>query len=233
MISRRRLRGLSVIELLLAIVITSIMTIIVGAVFVASLRLWRDCSVRAQKFPPAFIVLDRINKEARGAVAVQVTPTQVWDAPAAMDSTIIISIPQKDPTTKIIKYDPNQVITNNYQGMTTDYRVKYYLTKGDPALFPNRKAGENLPKRLYRVTLAAGTDTQLNTPELITDNVMTLNCSTSAVSNGRVLTLYATAATLQGDEEGYTYNHHDMKKSIAYKNLQSTVTATTAFRTDL
>lgn len=204
MATRQQHAGFTLVETLAAIVIAALFSLTVGTIFLSSMRLWRECSVRDQTFPPAFVVLNTINKEVRGSAGVSVTPTQVAPSPAAKDSTIIISVPQKDAQ-GYDKFDP-------IAGLLTDYRVKYYLTTG----------GQLSAKQLWRVKLAATSDTTLDTPHMITDNVVSLSCSAATTASGRTLSLYTTAVTLQAHEEG-----------LVYSKDQTQMGAQTAFRNDL
>ena len=68
---RRAQPGFTMIEALVSIVICALFATFLWTIFITSMNLWRKCSLEQQTFPPAYIVLDRLNKELRNACAVR------------------------------------------------------------------------------------------------------------------------------------------------------------------
>ena len=185
--------GFTLFEMLMVILIVPLIAGIIGFVYVTSLKLWRQTSVQEQIFPPAMLVMDRINKELRSACKVTVTSAQVSPTPAAKDSVITLYVPQVDANGYDVINSTVDAVTGTY--LRTDHCVQYYLTTG----------GVNGSKELWRTLAATDGVTKTGQPTLIAQNMLSLQCSAAATSAGRILTLYTTTVTLSAKETGFAY----------------------------
>jgi len=66
----KRLRGVTLVELLMGMVIMAIIGAVISSIFFASMKVWRRCSAHGQAEPPATMSINRISHELRNAYVV-------------------------------------------------------------------------------------------------------------------------------------------------------------------
>lgn len=168
-------RGFTLMEVLVSVTISGVIFGVVVSILIASTRIWRRCSSMAEAFPPAYTVINRINREMKNAYYVSV--------PASKDRI----------TFRLPKRDQNGV---NIMPLEPDIEVMYYRSDADGTL---TGAGTVLWRR------ETDLDNDAVTLRAIAKNVEELSFQCDATQAGRVFSVYSTAVTLVGQEQSTTY----------------------------
>ena len=170
-----RRRGVTLPELMMAMVIMLVIMGVLGMVYFSSLQVWRRCSAQSQADPPAHISLDRVTSELRNAYKVNSVGT----------SSISFDLPLKSGTAPYRNLIP-------LQSWCT---VRYYLSD---------KTGSETTTGTYlwrkRIATAGGA---VRT-SIIAENVESLTFAVDS-SDDRILKVYAMSIAIVGAEGRQQY----------------------------
>lgn len=167
--------GFTLPEVLVSVVITGLIFGVVISILITSTRLWRRCSSMSEAFPPAYAVVNRINKELKNAYYVTV--------PAAKNS-ITFRLPRTDADgINLVPLQPGTEVT-------------YYRSD---ATGLNTHTGTTLWRR------ATNLQTNAVRLRSLAENVEELTFNCDATQAGRVFSVYSTAVTVVGQEQATTF----------------------------
>ncbi|MHB9131393.1 MAG: hypothetical protein ACYDBB_09925 [Armatimonadota bacterium] len=186
---QRTMRGVTLIELLMVIASATLISGVIMAMYIASLRVWYRCSSQSQAFPPAYMVITRLNQELKNAYAITVPPN---------GKSVTFRLPKTDPNNNGCNILPFQL----------GREISYYCA--------NDTAQEgNTGTVLWRKTFNA--DTSETSYMRIANNVTNLAFQADASTNGRVFAVYSTTVTVVGKEQK-TSHESNFHSTIAIRN---------------
>jgi len=98
-----RTRGVTLPEVLIAMVIMTLIAGVVSALYFASEQVWRRCSSQAQADPPAHMAISRLTKELKNAYQVSsMGPTSVTFLLPRVDGSGVNIVPLQ--TARVVSY---------------------------------------------------------------------------------------------------------------------------------
>lgn len=212
--------GFTLIEMLVAISIVSVMIMSLVVLFVMSMKIWGYASLELQTAPPAYIITDRINQEVRSACALATAQNSAFPA----DVDLFIGMPT---------LDSYGIISPTNGSVFPAYYMKYYT-----AANPNVSSiSPGSAKYLYmqKVSGLPPNDTayQGDTPHWIADNVQSFQTSIIQESALRIMQSTTTLLTMQPKEWGTTYLVNKQMKYNPGTFVSNPVNTTVYFRYDL
>jgi prepilin-type N-terminal cleavage/methylation domain-containing protein len=181
-------RGVTLPELMIAMVIMTMVMGVIGAIYFSSLAVWRRCSAQSQADPPAHISLDRITTELKNAYRV--------DSPDTATNYITFTLPLRDSTDTVIY---------PFQGWR---RMNYYLSDDTGS---HTHTGTCLWRE--RTDLLHN----LTTRACIAQNVQSLTFQVYPSGSGRMLKVYAMAIAILGQEQHTQYTS-SFSATVAFRN---------------
>lgn len=181
-------RGVTLPELMIAMVIMLLMVGVISSIYFASLHVWRRCSSQSQADPPAHISLDRITQELKNAYMV--------NSPDTASDYITVTLPARDSTgTNIYPFEPAT-------------RVTYYLSDA---------SGQRDRTGTYLWRERVGVSDGQTTRNAIAGNVESLSFEVYPSGSGRVLKVYAMSIAVVGREQHEEYVSR-FSGSVAFRN---------------
>ncbi len=235
MARKQRYPAITLIEMLVALVITTVMAASIAAVFMMSMKIWTYSSLIAQTSPPANILLDTIDNQLRQATNV-VRTTDTYD-PSSTDLQIVFPAQYPQGTTynngKYTLQEGGIDITGNstYVASATNW-IKYFLTPNTQ--LTNEYASQTNNQQFYN--LWSKTNASGATTHLIADDIVHFKVSDQPPSSiadptsldpilnqqmPQLLNIYTSAITLEGFESSdYNLKKNLMKNSLP-TNLQN------------
>jgi prepilin-type N-terminal cleavage/methylation domain-containing protein len=171
----RRQRGITLPELMMAMVIMVLIMGVLGMVYFSSLQVWRRCSAQSQADPPAHISLDRVTSELRNAYKVN----------SVGASSISFDLPLKSGT----EPHPNLIPLQSW------CTIRYYLSD---------KTGSETKTGTYLWRKKTDTATNAVTSSVIAENVESLTFAVDS-SDDRILKVYAMSIAIVGEEGRQQY----------------------------
>jgi len=181
-------RGVTLPELMIAMVIMLLMVGVISSIYFASLHVWRRCSSQSQADPPAHISLDRVTAELKNAYQV--------NSPDTATNYITFTLPLKDSSgTVLYPFQPW-------------CQISYYLSD---ATGSHSKTGTYLWRE--RLTLSDNTTTRSS----IAQNVESLTFQVYPSGSGRMLKVYAMAIAILGQEQHEQYTSR-FSGTVAFRN---------------
>lgn len=181
-------RGVTLPELLIAMVIMTMVMGVVGAIYFSSLAVWRRCSAQSQADPPAHISLDRITAELKNAYRV--------DSPDTATGYITFTLPLKDSSDTVIY---------PFQGWQ---RIGYYLSDD---------TGSHTHTGTYLWRERTDLVHNLTRRVCIAENVQSLTFHIYPSGSGRMLKVYAMAIAILGQEQHTQYTS-SFSATVAFRN---------------
>lgn len=197
-------RGITLVETMIAITITGLMAAVLFVVFVVSTRLWARCSAQSQAYPPACIVVSRINQELKNTIGNSVKVSNSITAVAHGTNeydTLIFRAPLTDGDglhgTDIIPLKAGR-------------EIRYYPVlnaASDTNHNGTLDAGEDWRYFLYR----RETNLTTNPVTILSDRAIAENAqlpvfTCAATESGRVFAIYSTVITIVGAEGAKRFN---------------------------
>jgi prepilin-type N-terminal cleavage/methylation domain-containing protein len=170
-----RPRGITLPELMMAMVIMVLIMGVLGGIYFSSLQVWRRCSAQSQADPPAHISLDRVTSELRNAYKVNSVGT----------SSISFDLPVKSGTAP----HPNLI---PFQSWCT---IRYYLSDD---------TGSETSTGTYLWRKKTDTATGDVSSSVIARNVESLTFAVDS-SDDRILKVYAMSIAIVGEEGRQQY----------------------------
>lgn len=193
-------RGFTLPEMLTVITITSLIMVVLFAIIMTSMRVWHRVSSQQQAFPPAHLIMSRIDRELKNAYYISVINN---------GAAITFRLPQQEA--RVLDGRAEMVNSLDVAGhLILDREITYFRSDetGDITVTGNV---------LWRMETRPGQDP---TFQRIADNVIGMDFVAES-SGQRVYAVYSSTITVLG-EQGAQQFRSQFDGAIAFRNQTST-----------